>query len=72
MKRLKRKYFLSVRNYLDILRVTPDIDELCITRNCIEDITRTMWGYGVITYNTLKNIRALASAIVTKRILDLE
>lgn len=69
MKRLKRSFFRSIGNYFDILRITPNIDELCITRNCIEDISKTMYFNNVITYNTLKNIRALAGAIVNKRIL---
>lgn len=69
MKRLKRSFFRSVRNYFDILRITPNIDELCITRNCIEDIAKTMYFNNVITYNTLKNVRTLAGAIVNKRIL---
>lgn len=70
MRRLKRNFFANVRNYFGILRTTPDIDELCITRNCIEDIAKTMYFNNVITYNTLKNIRALAGAIVNKRILN--
>ena len=69
MKRLKRIFFSSVRDYFYILRTTPNIDELCITRNSIEDIAKTMYFNNVITYNTLKNIRALAGAIVNKRIL---
>lgn len=69
MRRLRKSFFRSIRNYLDVLLITSDIDELCITRNCIEDVTKTMWAHGVITYTTLKNIRAIAGAIVNKRIL---
>lgn len=69
MRRLRRSFFRSIRNYLDVLLITSDIDELCITRDCIEDVTKTMWAHGVITYNTLKNIRALTSAIANSRIL---
>lgn len=69
MKGLKKSFFISIRHYLVVLRVTTNVNTLCITRNCIEDITKTMWAHGVITYTTLKNIRALAGAIVNKRIL---
>lgn len=69
MKLLKKRFFSSIRYYFEILKRTSDIDELCITRDCIEDITKIMWSHYVITYNTLKNIRALACAIVNKRIL---
>lgn len=69
MRGLTKTFFISIRYYLGVLKVTSGIDELCITRNCIEDITKTMWAQGVITYTTLKNIRALAGAIVNKRIL---
>ena len=69
MKRLRKSFFRSIRYYFDILRLTTKADTLCVTRNCIEDISKTMWSYGVITYTTLKNIRALAGAIVNKRIL---
>lgn len=69
MNGLKKSFFISIRHYLVVLRVTTNVNTLCITRNCIEDISKTMWSYDVITYTTLKNIRALAGAIVNKRIL---
>lgn len=69
MNGLKKSFFISIRHYFVVLRVTTNVNTLCITRNCIEDISKTMWSYDVITYNTLKNIRALAGAIVNKRIL---
>lgn len=69
MKLLKKSFFVSIRYYFNVLRITSDTTELCITRDCIEDITKTMWSQYVITYNTLKNIRALAGAIMNNRIL---
>lgn len=70
MKLLKRRFFISIRYYIEILKRTSDATELCITRDCIEDIAKIMWSHYVITYNTLKNIRALAGAIMNKRIVD--
>lgn len=69
MRGLKKSFFHSIRYYFNILIITKDINALCITRNCIEDISKIMYFNNVITYNTLKNIRALAGAIVNKRIL---
>lgn len=69
MRGLTKSFFISIRHYFVVLRVTANINTLCITRNCIEDISKIMYFNNVITYNTLKNIRALAGAIVNKRIL---
>lgn len=69
MKRLKRSFFITIRQYFTVLRITADVNELCTTRHCIEEISKLMWSQDVITYNTLKNIRVLTSVISNKRIV---